>query len=336
MKNVNNEKLISLMIKKSQESFSYAIETYNKPNLAIKNEVFLFLICHAWEMLLKAYLLRQNISIFYKDKTKRNRTISLTEALRKVINDDRDPVRINLETIVGMRNSSQHLIIPEYSYLLNDLYLACVENYAEKLKQFFKINVFEKFDNNFMTIQLPQSINFGKMFSLYGKNVRDAFLKKKQYIEKLLEENADENGNLNSKIAISYTFNVKQVKTKEEADLFITRKNSQNAVKEVKVAKDINHEFPYNAKRIIENVLKELDRRSATFEPSSKTSSSKFNKHYLDLYVKQFKIKENPQYCYKITTLSSNPRYVYSIDLVQKIIDDITENPKIFSSITKD
>ena len=84
------------------------------------------------------------------------------------------------------------------------------------------------------------------------------------------------------------------------------------------------------------SIREELDRRSATFEPSSKTSSSKFNKHYLDLYVKQYKIKENPQYCYKITSLSSNPRYVYSIDLVQKIIDDIAENPKIFSSIAKD
>lgn len=49
-----NERLMNLMLEKSQESFLLAIETYNKPTIKFRVEGFCFFICHAWEMVLKA------------------------------------------------------------------------------------------------------------------------------------------------------------------------------------------------------------------------------------------------------------------------------------------
>ena len=67
MTETNNIK--AQLIDKSKEAFSLAIELYNKPTITYRVEGFAFFICNAWELMLKAYMIRKfgNDSIYYTD-----------------------------------------------------------------------------------------------------------------------------------------------------------------------------------------------------------------------------------------------------------------------------
>ncbi len=62
--------------------------------------------------MLKAYLIKQNKSVYYKDKPER--TISLTECIKRIFTNDKDPLRLNLEKIIELRDTSTHFITEEY------------------------------------------------------------------------------------------------------------------------------------------------------------------------------------------------------------------------------
>ena len=65
----NSKSIVDKLVGKSQEAFIVAIELYNKPTIKYRVEGFSFFICNAWELMLKAYLIKikGNASIYYKD-----------------------------------------------------------------------------------------------------------------------------------------------------------------------------------------------------------------------------------------------------------------------------
>ena len=86
------KELINNMLDKSEEAFLMAIEIYNKPTISYRLEGFSFFICNAWELLLKAKMLKENEKIYYQDKP--TRTISLTNCIIHIFTNDKDPIRI--------------------------------------------------------------------------------------------------------------------------------------------------------------------------------------------------------------------------------------------------
>lgn len=72
-----------LLIQKSIEAFIVGIELYNKPTIKYRIEGFTFFICNAWELMLKARLVEEGVSIYYKDQP--NRTLSLNDVIKKYI-----------------------------------------------------------------------------------------------------------------------------------------------------------------------------------------------------------------------------------------------------------
>ena len=61
------------------------LELYNKPTIKYRIEGFSFFICNAWELMLKAKLLKDNISIYYSDNP--NRTLNLSDVIKIVYTD---------------------------------------------------------------------------------------------------------------------------------------------------------------------------------------------------------------------------------------------------------
>ena len=111
-----------LLDKSKKKSFAMAIELYNKPTIKYRVEGFSLFVCNAWELMLKAYLLKTKgpESIYYKDN--KNRTISLENAIKEVFTNNKDPLRINLEKIVELRNTSTHFITEEYEMVYVPLF----------------------------------------------------------------------------------------------------------------------------------------------------------------------------------------------------------------------
>lgn len=71
------------LLSKSQEAFILAIELFNRPTIRYRVEGCAFFLCNAWELMLKAHLIKRDgyRSIFYPGKTQR--TLSLEDSSKK-------------------------------------------------------------------------------------------------------------------------------------------------------------------------------------------------------------------------------------------------------------
>ncbi len=71
-----------------------SIEIYNKPSIKYRVEGFSFFICNAWELMLKAHLIKTQgeNSIYYPNK--QNRTISLENCINIIFTNKKDPEHI--------------------------------------------------------------------------------------------------------------------------------------------------------------------------------------------------------------------------------------------------
>ena len=86
------EKTVKRLSEKSQEAFLLAVELYNRPTIKYRVEGCAFFLCNAWELLLKAYLIKRdgNQSIYYANKP--GRTLSLDDCVKKVFTNKNDPL----------------------------------------------------------------------------------------------------------------------------------------------------------------------------------------------------------------------------------------------------
>ena len=249
--------LIEKMLEKSQESFLLAIEIYNKPTIKYRLEGFAFFICNAWELLLKSYLIKNYgmDSIYYKDKIER--TISLSDCIKKIFTNEKDPTRKNLEIIVDLRNTSTHFIIKELETIYLPFLQANTLNYSQKLYDFFNIDITKNIDTSFLTLVTNNSdLNNTDILSIYGNEIFNKFKRLKNETNSLLE---NEN---NNKLAITVNLNLKVVKNIKDANLtFSISKDAESAVYFVDKIKDINTTYPYAQKSARELIMNNLKRK---------------------------------------------------------------------------
>ena len=146
------------LLNKSKEAFVLAVEIYNKPTIKYRVEGFAFFICNAWELMLKAYLMKTKgeDSIYYKDNP--DRTINLENCIRQVFTNNKDPLRLNLERIIELRNTSTHFITEEYEMVYVPLFQSCIFNFNEKMSQFHDIDVTELIASNFINLVITYII----------------------------------------------------------------------------------------------------------------------------------------------------------------------------------
>lgn len=310
-----NNNLIDNLLEKSQESFLVSIELFNKPTINYRAEGFTYFICNAWELLLKAYMIKTkgNSSIYYPNKE--NRTLSLSECVKKVFTNENDPVRKNLEIIIELRNTSTHFIIKEMEQLFTAFFQSCVLNYSQKLLSFFNIDITNKINGSFMTL-ITNVLDFKEtdLLGKYGKNIVDKYLKMKKESELILE------GNRNEKLAIDININAKIVKDEEKAEFtFRIAKDGENPIVLIKEPKDINIQYPFNQNKAISKINDLLKKRGI---------SIKLNAYQYQQLCKYYKLYDNLEFCYPVL-IDKNPRKLFSMNTVNFIVSNIETNPNI-------
>lgn len=295
-----NQKLINLMINKSQDSFLLAIELYNKPTIMLNVEGFVIFICNAWELMLKAFLLKNRDSIYYKKSKSVNRTLALDALIKKVMTNNKDNVRINLEIINGIRNSAIHLIIPEYSLMFNELFLSCVKNYVERLYRYFEININDRINTDFLSLHIPSTKSKIDIIGKYGKQVYQKYYDTNKFVSETLRERTNENGYIPKELAMSYEIKFKKVNDISNADICVYNAKNEKSIKAVKVVEtlDPNQTHPLKQSDIIKKVQNEIDIKCLTFVPYTISKNTKFTADTFGMFCKYYKIKSNSEYAY--------------------------------------
>lgn len=314
---MDNE-LINSFLDKSEEAFLMAIEIYNKPTIKYRLEGFAFFICNAWELLLKAKMLKNGESIYYPDKP--NRTISLSNCVSHIFTNDKDPVRKNLEIIISLRNTSTHFVIKEMDSIYLPFMQANVLNYSQKLFDFFERDITEKINSSFMTLVINnESISDEEILSRYGDNILTRYNKVKNETEQIITENSNE------KLAIQIDLNVKIVKDKDESKTtFRIAKDGEEPVRIIKEIKDTNLTHCYKQKRIREIVEDNLKRKGINI---------KINQYDLGLLCDKFDLKGNEKYYYKHALTNS---WGCSQQLVDFLTELFIKNPNIINELKEE
>lgn len=314
--------LLESIIEKSQEAFLMAIEVYNKPTIKYRVEGFNYFICNAWELLLKAYLIKTkgNDSIYYPVKKGiASRTISLSDCVKKIFTNDKDPLRINLEQLISLRDTSTHFIIQEYEKIYTSLFQACLLNYIRKLNEFFSINIKEKINTTMLNIFIDdKDCNELELLKKYDSSIVKKYNKNSIKINKIID------GNANDKLAQIINFNYAIVKNPTNADgTFRVTNDADEAIMFIDRPKNANITHPYNGKRLIQS-LNELFKE---YRIDVKIGYSE-----LRMICKKYDYYSNSNYCYKIET-DANPRYTYSENLKQAVFKLIKNNPNLIDEI---
>ena len=325
---MDTNELINNLIIKSQEAFSLGIEIYNKPTIKYRVEGFAFFICNAWELMLKAYLIKTNgqSSIYYKDK--KDRTLSLSECIKKVFTNNKDPLRLNLEKIIELRDTSTHFITEEYEMVYIPLFQACILNFNEKMMAFHNVDMTTIIPQNFLTLSVSlQALEDSKIIGKYPEEIANKILENKNKIEDL-----SINNNAKFSIRIDHFYFI--TKNKDLATNLVKIDNtSTDSIKIVKELKDPNNTHKYTAKHCIAQIKGILAKENINLKYNGNVV--KFSSFHFTNFCKHFGLKENSQYCY-IHKQFSTPQYSYSQKAIDFIVNELVKDPEhILDNIKK-
>lgn len=314
------------LLNKSEEAFIMAVEIYNKPTIKYRVEGFAFFICNAWELMLKARLIDTQgpESIYYKNKP--GRTISLEQCIKLIFTNNKDPLRINLERIIDLRNTSTHFITEEYEQIYVPLFQSCVFNYNDKLFDFFSRKITDRISTNFLTLNIkPSDIQENAIRARYPKQIADRFLKANRKIQ----TSAPETGNGKYAIIIRHEYYL--TKKPKEASLPISiTKNPAQAVCIIKDPKDMQNLCPNKTKTCVNKINTLINRENIPFiNPKARKPEDKnrFNAFHFQLFLKFYDIKSNPRYCYAYR-INQQTLYSYSQATIDLIWEEIKKDPE--------
>jgi hypothetical protein len=300
-----NPGLKGKLIEKSIEAYILSLEIINKLSVKYRVETFVYLICNAWELLLKAKIIDENKScktIYYKKKRNQTRrSLSLKDCLRKIFDNEKDPIRRNIERIEEFRDDSVHLIISQIPKDILGLFQVCVINYQKHLLKWFDISLSDRVPVGMMSIVYdfnPQEFDFEDI-TMKKKLGRDAF----KYLSKFqadLKKELDELGKSSDfSIDIGYTLGL--IKQPKEGDIILTQGSAGNRGANltgiIEVPKDPSRTHPYRRDdllKIINDQINEYD---------------ELNRYDMNCVNNVYQIKKNPDYFYQGKVKGSPAQY---------------------------
>lgn len=309
------------LLEKSKEAFILSIEIYNKPTIRYRVEGFSLFICNAWELMLKAYMIKThgNESIYFKDNP--NRTKTLETCLKEIFTNKNTPLRLNLEKIIELRNLSTHFITEEYEMIYIPLFQACVYNYVNKMSEFHQIDVTEHISQNFLILSMSSKpFNNNEIKLKYPTEISEKLMRIQNEIASLSEMQ-------NNNFAIQVNCNYFLEKNADKADIKVGIDNlASDKIKIVKEIRDPNNTHNFKTKKLIKEVTTRLQKNNIHMD---------FNQYHFQLFCKYFNMKNNDIFCY-INTIGSTPDYSYSIHAIDFIVNEIMKDSEnIYENLKK-
>lgn len=318
---INNEEfdLKRGLIENSVEAYVLALETVNRLTVKYRVETFSFLMCNAWELLLKARIIdtEGDVESIYNNTndTGRKRSISLKDCLNKTMNNKNDPVRRNLERIIELRDESIHLMIKQIPADLISLFQANVINYHEYLNNWFQRSLSDLFPIPMMSI--VYDIN-PEQFDLSDSRLRrqlgtDAFDFLSSFSAKLRDEHNQLNNSKQFSININYRVSIE--KKEGDADIRLTNADDSNKLVNVmEVPKDSSKTHPFRQTELIENLKK---------------AGLEINQHDIQCVNQVFNIKSRSEFFYQQNKIKGSPPQ-YSEKFLKWLIDRYEKDNEFF------
>ncbi|GMV98230.1 MAG: hypothetical protein AMXMBFR83_25820 [Phycisphaerae bacterium] len=308
--------MLGRLLDKSTEAYVLALETINRLSIQYRVETFSYLICNAWELLLKGRLLQQTgkrSSIYYKKvRNQRRMTLALRDCLKAVIPNEKDATRLNLERVADLRDDAVHLVIRAVPKDIMGLFQACVLNYHRLLGEWFGMS-------------LSDRVPVGMMALVYDLNPEQFDLQNPVLRRRLGRESAKYLGEFEARIrrdfedlgkpaefCIGIEYKLALTEKPAAADIVLTKGSGGAGFCVVEVPKDPSKTHPLRQKDVLTKVNLALP------------AGSRINQFDVQCVNRIHSIKKRSEFFYQGTVPGSPAQYSdkYVTWLVQQVKND--------------
>lgn len=312
------------LLDKSQEAFVLAIELFNRPTIKYRVEGCAFFLCNAWELMLKAYLIKQNgyRSIFYPGKEQR--TLSLEDCVKKVMTNDKDPVRANIESITELRNTGTHFIVEEYEITYGPIFQANIRDYDERIRAYHAIEICDRIPDNYLVLSVNRNdIDRDSLRAKYTPEVAERLLGMQSDIFSRAEEDT------NGKYSGYYFYTEFRLSKKEGIPLKIT-KDANTGARVIKQLIDPADKYPYRRKDVLNEVNRKMMRNRVRLVYKD-DADARLNGYHFELFTKCYGMKGDERYSYdrssRVEKKGKQHAYLYSNAAIDLIYEEIRKDP---------
>lgn len=289
-----------------------AIEVYNKPRMTYREEITVITIVNAWELALKATLIKDRHNIFYpKQRNQRYRSLTLDDALGKVDarklwppETDGAAVIANVKSLAEYRDRAIHLYnAPGLGAVIYPFLQQNVLNFRDFMAAKFKKDLADSITWQLLPLGASapgEAVQFMKV-----DKSASAVAEVQKFIDELrrLMDEAEAAGSDTARVATVYDINLQSVKKMTSADLAVAV--SSTAKGQIVLKKmDPNQTHPYSMKELLAKVNKKRKGRKLT------------TYDYTAICWKE-NLRDNPKYAWRH---SNGPSYFWSGDAITRLV----------------
>ena len=272
-----------------------AVEIYNKPRFAYREEVFVLLIVNAWELLLKAIISKAGRSIFYPKKRKQPyRTLGWSDALSRASATSEWPkdvparaVQLNLEMLAVYRDNAVHFYnTPGFGAVIYSLAQTSIVNFRDMLSGVFNQELGDEINWALLPLSVSPPLDPIRYLksrppSSPGRTAIDQFLGSLRDATAELEDTEIDTGRLYTIFDVS----LQSVKKIERADI-VVGVSAETETDPVIVTRPVDPNISHPFRR--KDVLKKLDE-----------SGSSIGAYEFDACVRHYELWGDPRYCWR-------------------------------------
>lgn len=312
------------LLDKSQEAFLLAIELYNRPTIRYHAEGCSFFLCNAWELMLKAHLIKNhgNRSIYYPDS---DRTLSLSDCIKKIFTNKDDPLRVNLEIINDLRNTSTHFVTDEYELFYGPILQTGVQDYESKLRDFHGIEISDRIPENYLALSVRRgTVDFEKIKARYSREV----------VEKMLTLGSSIVSSRDGS-TVGYSTELRLTKKRGEGIPISITSDADSAVAILHSLTDPINKYRYRTKKGTEFIASKLKKENIEIFVSGEPKE--FNSYHFGVFVDFYNMKNNERFSYDLSLGGENPSWCYSQQAIDLMLQELRRDPiHIIDSMRKE
>ena len=307
-----NPGLKGRLLENSTDAYVLALETINRLSIKYRVETFAYLICNAWELMLKAKIVQdmgdKKFVYYPKKRGEPRRSLALRDCLKKVFPKENDPTRRNVELVADLRDEATHLVISQVPKDVLALFQACVLNYHKRLGEWWGVSLSDRVPVGMMTIVYDLSPD--------QLDPNDAVLRKQwgaetaKYLARFQDEVRREYVNLGkpTEFSIGIDYRVVLTKKPQDADISLTTGPGGEPLGKIEVAKDSGKSHPHRQIDVVRKINSVLG-----FE-----EDSKINAHHVQCIRRVYGVDKRPDFYYH-SGVAGSPKQ-FSEEFVEWIV----------------
>lgn len=303
------------LLEKSQEAFLLAIELYNRPTIRYHAEGCCFFLCNAWELMLKACIIREMgyRAAYYPDS---DRTLSLSDCLKKVFTNEHDPLRLNMEVIGEFRNTSTHFVTDEYELFYGPILQECVKFYEEKLRELHGIEISDRIPENYLALSVRRGdVDYDVIKARYPREV----------VERMLELGSSIVTSRPSGAGVGYATELRITKKKGEGIPVRVERDATAAVTILRSLTQPIDKYTYRTKQGTAFIRRKLNKEGVVLKV--KGDPKEFNVFHFRVFVDFYNMKGNDTYSYDLSLDGEQPSWCYSQQAIDLMLQEVRRDP---------